>query len=95
MTNWQLIITLATLVFAVFSANWLSLTLLNKRIDDLKHYLDAEFKAMRAEFRGEIGVLRGEIGEVRAELRALADKVERIDRQMEALYKPALPGRGD
>jgi hypothetical protein len=28
MTNWQLIITLATLVFAIFGANWLNLQLM-------------------------------------------------------------------
>jgi hypothetical protein len=33
MTNWQLIITLATLVFAIFGANWLSLQLLKGKGD--------------------------------------------------------------
>jgi hypothetical protein len=95
MTNWQLIITLATLVFAIFGANWLNLQLMNKRIDDLKNYLDARFQAVDAEIKASRAELKGEIGTLRAEMSAMGQKVERIDRQIEALYKSALPGRAD
>jgi hypothetical protein len=88
MTNWQLIITLATLVFAIFGANWLSLQL-------LKSYLDARVDTIRA----EIATLKAETqagqSEVRAELRHLGEKVDRIDQIFQRLYQPVLPGKGD
>ena len=87
MTNWQLIITLETLVFAIFGANWLNQ-------QTLKSYIDARFDTLKA----ELGTLRTEMqaghNELRTEMRHLAEKVERIDRQFEALYKPVLPGGG-
>lgn len=85
MTNWQLIITLATLVFAIFGAGWLNL-------QTLKSYMDARFDTLRAEMQGGHSELRGDIAAHRAETRHLSEKVERIDRQMEALYRPVLPG---
>jgi hypothetical protein len=88
MTNWQLIITLATLVFAIFGANWLSLQL-------LKSYIDARFDTIRA----ELGTLRAENqagqNEVRAEIRHLGEKVDRIDQIFQRLYQPVVPGKAD
>ncbi len=106
MTNWQLIITLATLVFAIFGANWLNQRQTEKLLDELGRRFDAKFDGLRAElkaeidgfraeFRAEIAGVRAEfkaeIGTVRAEVGALAQKVERIDRQLEAFIKPVLP----
>lgn len=85
MTNWQLIITLATLVFAIFGTNWLNL-------QTLKSYIDARFDTLRAEFQAGLNEVRGDIAAHRAETRHLAEKVERLDRQMEALYRPVLLG---
>jgi len=85
MTNWQLIITLTTLVFAIFGANWL-----NQQM--LKSYIDARFETLRAEIQAGHNELRGEISAHRVETRHLSEKVERIDRQLEAFYRPVLPG---
>jgi len=87
MTNWQLIITLVTLVFAIFGANWLNL-------HTLKSYINARFDTIKAEMQAGHNELRGDIAAHRAETRHLAEKVERIDRQIEALYRPVLPGGG-
>lgn len=94
MTNWQLIITLATLVFAIFGANWLNLQTLKNYIDARFDTLRAEMQAGQHELRGEIREVKGDISAHRAETRHLAEKVERIDRQMEAFYKPVFPGSG-
>ena len=88
MTNWQLIITLATLVLAIFGANGLFYLLANKRIDDLKGYLDARLDTLRVEITG----LRAEMN---ARFSSLDERVGRIERQLEAIFKPVLPGRGD
>ncbi len=95
MTNWQLIITLATLVFALFGANWLNQRQTEKLLDELGRRFDAKFDGLRAELKAEIGgvraELRAELGTVKAEINALAQKVDRIDRQLEAFIKPVLP----
>ncbi|MGH9799406.1 MAG: hypothetical protein ACRD82_03500 [Blastocatellia bacterium] len=85
MTNWQLIITLAMLVFAIFGATWL-----NQQM--LKSYIDARFDTLRAELQTGLSEVRGDIAAHRSETRHLSEKVERVDRQMEAFYRPVLPG---
>lgn len=62
MTNWQLIATLATLVAAIFGANWLNMQM-------LKNYIDARFETIDARF---------EAVNVRlAAIEARLDKIER------------------
>lgn len=94
MTNWQLIITLAMLVFAIFGANWLNLQTINSYIDACFDTIKAEIGTSRAEMQAGQSELRRDIAAHRAETRHLAEKVERIDRQIEALYRPVLPGGG-
>jgi len=82
MSNWQLIITLATFVLAIFGAGWINqrgmdkrfddinkrFDDLHKRIDDLKVYFDARFLSIES-------------------------RLDRIERQLETVFKPSLPGR--
>lgn len=91
-----IIIALATFILAIFGASWLNQQAMNKRIDDLKMYLDARFDRVISEFRGEfkavraeIASVRAEIGTVRAEVAALSQRVDRIERQLEAIFKPS------
>jgi len=79
-----IIIALATFILAIFGASWLNQQAMNKRIDDLKMYLDARFDTIRAE-----------IGTVRAEVANLSQRVDRIERQLEALFKPSPSRSGD
>lgn len=81
MTNWQLIITLATLVLAIFGANGPVYALTSKRIDDLKTYLDARMETVRA----EITATRAEL---KAEMKAQGERLERVERQIKALFVP-------
>lgn len=103
MTNWQLIITLATLVFAIFGAGWLNLQMfksyVDSRFDGIKSSSDArfdtvkaEFATLRAEMQARHSELRGDIAAHRVETKQIAENVERLNRQMEALYRPVLPG---
>ncbi len=90
-----IIIALATFILAIFAASWLNQQAMNRRIDDLKIYLDARFEGVNAEFRAvraEIGAVRAEIGTVRVEVAALSQRVDRIERQLEALFKPIRGG---
>ncbi len=100
------IIGVASFILTIFSATYLSqrhtdklVEQLEKRFDariaDLKSYFDARFDMVNAEFRtvrAEIGTLRAES---KAEMHALNEKVDRIDRIFQQLYRPVLPGDGD
>lgn len=74
------LISAAGFILAVFGASWLNQQAMNKRIDDLKTYLDARFEAMNARFDG-----------VDQRFSALEQRVDRIERQLEAIFKPILP----
>src|SRR6266516_3438490 len=45
-----IIIALATFIISIFGASWLNQQAMNKRIDDLRSYLDARFDAVDARF---------------------------------------------
>lgn len=92
MTNWQLIATLAALVFAIFGANWMNQRQTEKLVEEMGRRFDAALQGLRGEMKAELQGLRGEI---KAELSALSQKVDRIARQLDALYKPSLPRGGD
>jgi hypothetical protein len=50
---------------------------------------------MKAEIRAEIAKVIGEVGTLRVEQTATREKVDRIERQLDEIFKPALPGGGD
>lgn len=79
---------LVVIVLAIFGANWLNQRSMAKQTEMLKMYIDARFDAMRAEFRAEIAPLRTEVA-------GLNNLIQRIDRQIEAIFKPVLPRSGD
>jgi hypothetical protein len=77
-----IIIALATFIISIFGASWLNQQMmnnrfndLNKRIDDLRGYLDARFTAQETRFA------------------AIGQRLDRIERQLEAIFKPPLPTR--
>jgi hypothetical protein len=45
-----IIIALATFIVSIFGASWLNQQAMNKRIDDLRSYLDARFAAQDTRF---------------------------------------------
>ena len=51
MSNWQLIATLATLVVALFGAVAAFASVMSKRIEDLRIFLDARFDAVHSEIK--------------------------------------------
>ncbi len=88
MSNWQLIATLATLVVALFGAVAACASVMSKRIEDLKIFLDARFDMLRAEFKAEIAgtkmELKTEIAEVKAEQRVTNHRLESLENR----FKP-------
>jgi hypothetical protein len=95
MTTIQLIIAVAgfiSIIAGFIAGAWLNQRALERQMDAFRNEMRAEFASVRAEFKGEIGSLRGEvlgeIGMLRAEQTATREKVERIERQLEALFVP-------
>jgi septation ring formation regulator EzrA len=75
-----IIIALATFIVSIFGASWLNQQAMNKRIDDLRSYLDARFDAVDAQFSA-----------VNNRITHLEQRVERIERQLDQIFKPSLP----
>ncbi len=97
-TTLTVIIAASAFIISIFAANWLNLRSNDRLFERLDKQLAAQFGEVRAEFgavRAEIGAVRTEITALRAEMTArfsaLENKVDRLDRQMEAIFKPVLP----
>ncbi len=77
MSNWQLIATLATLVIAIYSANWSLQRNLKEQIEAFRREVDAKLDLIRAE-------VKAEIAEVKAEQRITNHRLEIL----ESRFKP-------
>jgi cell shape-determining protein MreC len=75
-----IIIAVAAFIISIFGESWLNQQAMNKRIDDLKSYLDARFDAVNAEFES-----------VSNRIANLEQRGERIERQLDQIFKPSLP----
>ncbi|HMV87647.1 MAG TPA: hypothetical protein PLD20_05630 [Blastocatellia bacterium] len=81
-------VSVVTLILAIFGASWLLQ-------NNLKQYIDARIDALRAEIetvRVEVGAVRNEM---RAEFASQGNRLERVERQLDAIFKPILPKSGD
>lgn len=77
MSNWQLIATLATLVIAIYGANWSLQRNLKEQIEAFRREVDAKLDLIRAE-------VKAEIAEVKAEQRITNHRLEIL----ESRFKP-------
>jgi hypothetical protein len=85
MTNWQMIALLIGLVLSVFGAGWLNVQM-------LKNYLDAKIDGVRSEISGLRGEMNARFDAQNQFNLSLAQRVERIEKQIDRLYQPVLPG---
>jgi hypothetical protein len=77
-----------SLLAAVVAGAWLNQRAVERQIDSLR----SEFSSFRQEIKAE---LRAEITPLRVEMHALNDKVDRIDRVFQQLYRPVISEKGD
>lgn len=93
------IIGVASFILTIFSATYLSQRHTDKLIEQLEKRFEARIDALRSELKGEIGAmgaeLKGEIGMLRVEVANQSSKLDRIERQLEAIFKPVFPKTGD
>jgi len=72
MSNWQLIATLATLVIAIYGANWSAQRSLKEQIEAFRKEVDAKLDLIRAE-------LKAEVAEIKAEQRITNHRLDAIE----------------
>jgi len=78
------LISASAFILAIFGASWLNQQAMNKRIDDLKSYLDARFDSVEREVNARFDVVDHRFS-------SLEQRMERVERQLEAIFKPILP----
>ena len=92
----------ATLLFAIVGGAWLNAYLLRRLLAQQNKPTDAKLAALNAKMdagfaavRADSGILRAEvqkdIGILRAEQNHSVEQVQRIERQLESIFKPVLP----
>jgi hypothetical protein len=86
-----IIIALGTFIISIFGASWLNQQAMNKRIDDLKMYLDARFLGLEQGISARFDSVDARFDAVDQRITRLEQRVERIERQLDTVFKPALP----
>jgi len=104
-----IIIALATFIISIFGASWLNQQAMNKRIDDLRSYLDARFDALEQTMNARFAAVDARFVALEQTMNArfdavdarfdavdkritnLEQRVERVERQLDAVLKPSLP----
>ncbi len=89
-----IILALATFIVSIFGASWLNQQATNKRIDDLRGYLDARFDAVDARFDtvdARFDSVDARFDATDQRIASLEQRIERIERQLDMIFKPSLP----
>lgn len=89
-TNTTIVIGLAILVLAIFGSAWLNLRQIERMLESLRNELKAEIKVLEQQinFLDQKQEQRNE--SVTMRLSAMETRIERIERQLDSLYKPIL-----
>ena|SRR5215468_5680636 len=99
MTTIQLVIAGASFIIiaisAIIAGAWLKHRGQERQIDAIRSEMNSFRNEMKAELRADTEKVIGEVGTLRAGQTAMREKVERIERQLEAIFKPVLPGKED
>lgn len=86
-----IIIALATFIISIFGASWLNQQAMNKRLDDLRGYLDARFTAIEQTMSARFDAVDARFDAVDQRISNLERRVERVERQLDTVFKPSLP----
>lgn len=88
------IVTIAAFVISIFAANWLNQRSNERLIESLRNEMKADSQAIRAEIqavRAEIQAIRAEIKNLENMIVSLQVRMERVERQLDSIFKPVLP----
>jgi len=99
MTKIQLVIAGASFIIvaiaAIIASAWVKRRGWELQIDAFRSEMNSFRNEMKAEIRAEIAKVISEVGTLRVEQTATREKVDRIERQLDAIFKPVLPGHGE
>jgi len=84
-----------SLLAAIIGGGWVNQRAIERQMEAFRNEIKAELGAFRGEMKGELAEVRGESGSIRSELRGVSDRLERIERQLDQIFKPVLPKTGD
>jgi len=97
MTTIQLVIAGASFVIvaiaAIISGEWPKQRGWERQIDAIRNEMNSFRNEMKAELRAETEKVIGGVGTLRAEQAATREEVDRVERQLEAVFIPILPGQ--
>jgi peptidoglycan hydrolase CwlO-like protein len=98
MNNVQLIVAVVAfvgLLFTILAGAWLNQRGLGRQMDSFRNEIKAQLNEFKSEFNAQISEFKSEANArfdvVDAQLGAIQNQVSRIDRQVEAIFKPVLP----
>ena len=86
------VITLITVVLAIFAANWLNQHTMEKLMEKQTQLLESRVENLRVEMRGEFKTVETRLNNIDHRLGQVETRVVKID---EALFKPVLSRTGD
>ena len=89
--NITIIFALTMLVLAIFGSAWLNQRQTERVLESLKGELKADNKTILAEMEALKSELRAEVRRVDQHLDSIDSRLSRVERQLEAIFKPVLP----
>ncbi len=89
--NTVTLVSAAAFILAIFGASWLNQQAMNRRIDDLKSYLDARFDSIEREMKARFEVVDARFDTSDQRSASIENRIDRIERQIEQIFKPILP----
>lgn len=89
--NTTIIVALVTLVLAIFGASWLNQRATERFLDQLEKRFDAKFDALLSEIKRVDNRIDGMEKRLDSFERQIGQRLEKIERQLEAIFKPVLP----
>jgi hypothetical protein len=98
MNNVQLIVAavaFVSLLFTILAGAWLNQRGLERQMDAFRNEIKAQINEFKSEVSAQLSEFKSEANArfdvVDAQLGAIQSQVSRIDRQVEAIFKPVLP----
>ena len=86
-----IVIALATFILSIFTANWLNQQHVNKLMEKQDEKLKAQLETLATEIKRTSEVTQSELSGVRNEIGHVTQRLDRIERQLDQIFKPSLP----
>jgi division protein CdvB (Snf7/Vps24/ESCRT-III family) len=89
--NTTIVISLVTLVLAIFGASWLNQRQTEKFLEQIEKKFDAKFEIILSEIKRVDNRIDNFEKRMDNRLENIEKRLDRVERQLETLFKPALP----